>query len=129
MSNIYQLATDAEAKLINVAFSERVQKVVSALIAIEVLPLKRSEQHAILHNKFASLFVHALDETDGLITLEYTSSAYNSRNGLPSQTFRMLMQMQSAGFLTKVSSKSWVMSVRFRKIAGELTEYEVLNAA
>ena len=61
MSNIYQLATDAEAKLNNVAFSERVQKVVSALIAIEVLPLKRSEQHAILHNKFASLFVHALE--------------------------------------------------------------------
>lgn len=129
MSNIYQLATDAEAKLTNVVFSERVQKVVSALVAIEVLPTKRSEQHAILHNRFASIFVHALDETDGLIKLEYSSSAYNSRHGLPSQSFRMLMQMQSAGFLTKVSSKSWVMSTLFRNIAGNLSPEEVLNAA
>ena len=30
MSNVYQLATEAEAKLTNVVFSERVQKVVSA---------------------------------------------------------------------------------------------------
>ena len=30
MSNIYQLATDAEARLTNVVFSERLQKVISA---------------------------------------------------------------------------------------------------
>ena len=71
-SDIYQLATDAEALLTNAASSERTQMVVSALRAIEVLPIKLSEQHSQLHTRFASMFVLALDKHDGLITLNHS---------------------------------------------------------
>ena len=128
-SDIYQLATDAEAMLTDIAFSERTQMVVSALRAIEVLPIKRSEQHSLLHNRFAAMFVLALDKNDGLITLDHSSSAYNSRHGLPSQTYRMIGQLQQAGFLTKVGTNAWTMSLLFRKIAGQLSAQELINAA
>ena len=75
------------------------------------------------------MFVLALDKNDGLITLEHSSSAYNARLGLPSQTYRMIGQLQQAGFFTKVGTNAWTMSLLFRKIAGQLSAQELINAA
>ena len=62
MITLHELNTETQYLMQDFLFMERVNKTKSLLTAVGVLPTLRQQQHELLHNNFAALFVAAYDK-------------------------------------------------------------------
>ena len=127
MITLHELNTETQYLMQDFLFMERVNKTKSLLTAVGVLPTLRQQQHELLHNNFAALFVAAYDK-GGDFALTHISNFYNTKAGLPSKTYIWLQLLEAKGLLKSIGDKQWSITPKFALAVGPLELEEKINA-
>ena len=127
MITLHELNTETQYLMQDFLFMERVNKTKSLLTAVGVLPTLRQQQHELLHNNFAALFVAAYDK-GGDFALTHISNFYNTNAGLPSKTYGWVQLMEAKGLLKSIGDKQWKITPKLTMAVGPLELDEAINA-
>ena len=127
MITLHELNTETQYLMQDFLFMERVNKTKSLLTAVGVLPTLRQQQHELLHNNFAALFVAAYDN-GGDFAVSHISNFYNTKVGLPSKTYGWLQLMEAKGLLKSIGDKQWMITPKLTMAVGPLELGEAINA-